>query len=382
MHEEGKGHQEKYIAKQKALREAKAAQAKSEKTEASQWASLDEAATAAYERDLIAQGNIPPPRAGTAAGAAAAAAAPAHAGASKPKHSHSAHSYPPPPSAAPYSSSSAAASAASPSLWQPTLDPSTGATYYFHIQTHATSWTNPDEDAHVAKMAAEEAEAEAGDKRERKKADKKDGAVSGGGGDGGAESKEEAEPKSKKQRIDSSSTPTTATIAAAASVPPAAAAAVEIDEDTGFGRWESVAVAPEPSEAERAAAAAVPRMTPFGMTTPDAPAAGAGSGAAVSAKKPEVAAHWANSNHAADDSADADEDDAAPVDMAQQLRKQFGNSKLISSRATIYQPGQNLLQDDEADAAAAEAAATATISFKKKRDRSANLKKPVAATNK
>ena len=384
MHEEGKGHQEAYIAQQKALREKKAAQASADKTAARQWAELDEAATIAYEKDLIAQGKVPPPRASAIAAASAAAAAAAH-----PVKPVSSRSLPAPPSAAGSSSSSAAAAPAPPaakvSPWQATLDPSTGATYYYNIQTMATSWTNPDLAAAPSGPDAQPAAAAAAglSKKERKalshaigaKQERDAAATKKEGVDEAGEEGKEEGPKSKKQRTGSSA-------AGAAPVAPAAPMPVEIDEDTGIGRWETVAAPPEPTAAEAAAAASRPRMTPFGMSEPTpSSSASAAAAAAAAAAAPVPAGKWANSRLPGDDADDADDDgDAPPIDVAQQLRNQFGPSKLISTRTTLYESGASLLDDPEADAAAAAAAAT-NISFKKKRDRSANVRKPIAPTN-
>jgi hypothetical protein len=392
LHEAGKTHQEKFLAKQKALRAEKAAAASKETQEAKQWAELDKAAQAAYERDLIAQGKaIPSAAAAPSTSTAAAGYGPPPA--TKPRAAH----YPSHPLA------STAAAAAAPSLatppaavaavstspWQATVDPRTGATYYYNVQTLATTWERPAELDAAMKTAAVKAEEpqQEQSKKERKRtnasiahAERAATAVEATAA-GEGESKEGDAASAKRQKTTDAAESVAAT-AAPAPAPPAAA--VEIDEDTGMGKWATVEAPPEPTAAEIAAAAAassVPRRTPFGS-------------AATPAETPQTSTRWAASRHAADDAEDADDDGTGVVGAAaaaaaathgEELRAQFGPSALLRTRnpAGKYEQGTDLLDARDPELAAQEAiAAAGGISFKKKRDRSANARKPVPVTNK
>lgn len=337
VHEEGRSHKEAVVAHQKSLRATKAAALNEANSAAAAWEKLDQAAQASYQKDLQAAGGAATTTTTTALTHASQRGPPPT---SKPAAATDVSRAAPPSSAPP--------SAPTPSPWQSALDPTTGATYYYNINTMETRWDPPDETPAQEKKKSDRA-------TQKRVADDAD------------ESK--SEPKKKPKTEGASATADTA-----ASTDAPAPAPVEIDEDTGFGAWSTVESAPEPTPEEVAAAEKRPRQTPFGMVKPAGRESTAGP---TSASTSAAVAPQRYSTFAADDADDADEDDATPVDVAQQLRNQFGPSRLIHAKAASYEAGVSLL-DDGTDAAAAP---TVTVTFKKKSQRQ-NQRKPIAATNK
>lgn len=357
-HENGARHQEEYIKHQKQVREAKASATKAVSKEEAMWAELDAKAQASYALDIAAAGGkpvVPAPMAMPAAVAGAHAqpilplAGSAAAGAIRP------------------SRGSEAKRKETASPWVATVDASTGATYYYNANTLATTWDKPaelKEQERATTMDAADGKTEGKGKRK---------VATGGGGEEAAGDKAsraaegEAAPDAKKQKTSSSALAAAATSAAAIPAP-----TYEIDEATGMGKWLEQASAPEPTPADQLAQLTRPRMTPFGMVTPDAPPPPAAAIAAAEAKKAAPIPGRYN-NLAADDDDDAD-DEGPTVDMAQQLRNQFGPSKLVHARSSAYEAGADLLQEDDPNAA------PTVVSFKKKTKRQARL--PTPATNK
>lgn len=180
----------------------------------------------------------------------------------------------------------------------------------------------------------------------------------------------------KKQKTDAAAA---ATPSSSTTAQPLPVAPVEIDEDTGFGKWSTVDTPAPAAEAEpdvEPSTKPKKRMTPFGMIEiqPNVQVASQTNGATATSSTgvPPVSARY--SNFAADDADDADDDGpGGPIDLAQQLRNQFGPSSLIHAKGRSYEAGVDLLAEEDPNAT------KVAVTFKKKTNR--GTKKPVAATN-
>ena len=346
------------------MRKSKADAAEAKAKEENEWAKIEAAAQKAFEKDVgthapIHQQHIAPT---TSAPSSAYAAQPVgimSGGAVRPSHplnksSHSAHAPPPP-----------APPAAKISNWQATIDPTTGATYYYNIQTLATSWTNPDAAVETTptiksdtKVTKDEKSAVASSKKHPRDE---------------SNNSDRSNDATKKVKLDTASAPAT-------SVPQPA---VEIDEDTGLGKWTTVEPTAD-SKDEEESTQPTHRMTPFGMieikpsATPSSASASGSSSSSSSTSAPSKSSFQTRyADLAGDDDADADEDVGGPIDVAQQLRNQFGPSPLIHAKGAAYEAGADLLANEDESKNA-----PVVVTFKKKsKGREANQRKPVAASN-
>ena len=355
-HEEGRGHREKLAEQQRAKKAAATAAAKEEARDAAAWAAIDAAARASFEKDLAAQGvkpasvggySAPPSQPPTAA--SLPAARPAYAApAARPVA-------PPPPPPAP----------AKQSVWQATVDPATGATYWYNIVTMATSWTNPEEEEQKKK-----AEAAARKKRESE------------AGEASARGKRQKTADSDAAFASAAASASAGSSTAAASAEPEASNSSEpkweVDENTGIGRWSVVEKSAEEDKAAAEADSNKPRMTPFGMLHPSSRSGGDSGGSSASAGQSSSAprSRWKQSAGDADDAAEADEELDSAIDMAAQLRRQYGPSALVGGPTKQYDGA--ILDDGKAT----DSAQPVTVTFKKKTNRMVNQRMPVPASNK
>lgn len=312
VHEEGKAHQEAFTKHQIEKRKEKENKRKEESKIEKELAEIERKAQQAFQQQ---DGG--------------------HA--SKPSTSSSTSSRPSLPSSSRPSSSAAiakeyTAADALPDGWASAYDPTSARVYYYHAETQETRWERP------------------------------------------------STTSLKRKREDDAipSAPTTAN--AAISNKPEdehedePAVPVEIDEDTGFGKWETVASKSAPSPPPSIATPSMPAQDKLEKRRKEEEEESRqDSNVIVGTKIP-----YNNNLPDSHDTSGSDSDDDRADRANTLLREHFGGSSAVQIRKLAYEKGEKILDEEEEDADDAvkqEDSAPIAVQFKKKRDRSANQRK-------